>query len=73
MKTIPLKVNVPLTFEEINFLESDLSLIPILAKLAHGDLPQTQLDRIERIRKLLISIKEDKNNKWWKHEFSGLK
>ena len=54
-------------------MESDLSLIPVLTKALHGELPQTQIDRIERIRKLLIDTKNDKQNQFYKYEFPGLK
>ena len=72
LKSIPLKVCVPLTLDDIIFLESDLSLIPLLIKALSSNLPQTQIDRIARIRKLLIDIKEDKNNKWYKYEYPGM-
>jgi hypothetical protein len=69
LKTIPLKVCVPLTLEDIIFLESDLSLITVLIKALSSNLPQTQTDRIARIRKLLIDIKDDKKNKFFKYDF----
>ena len=72
MKIISLKIPVPLTFEDISFLESDLGLIEVLVKALNADLPVTQKTRIKRIRAFLISIKNDKSIKFFKYEFEGL-
>ena len=69
LKSIPLKVNIPLTLEDIIFLESDLELIGTLVKTLHVQLPQKQIERIARIRKLLIDTKNDKNNRFFKYDF----
>lgn len=69
LKTITLKVNIPLTLEDIIGLESDLSLILVLVKALHSTMPQTQVDRIARIRKLLIDTKNDKSNHFFKYVF----
>lgn len=69
LKTIPpLQINIPLTLEDIIGLESDLRLIPVLVKILSSDLPPSQAERIERIRKLLNETKNNKNNHFFKYE-----